>query len=156
MMYYKTMDKQVKSIIIASVIALFIGIVALLYFFFPPLSFAIASSAAGVKMDYPVYKPAEFRVSRPVESAPGQITISYTDGKSSYILVAQNSPWDNEGLVANKITPISTTYQTLTKDGISIFRISDQAMWVNFGVLYTISDDGRLPNEEILKIVDGI
>jgi hypothetical protein len=86
------------------------------------------------------------------------VNINYrsTSADSSYSISMANSNWDSEGVLENKVKPVSSNYQTLSQKGLTIYRYKDHAIWVNGGILYTITDNNRLTNEQILKIVDGI
>ncbi|MDR2524392.1 MAG: DUF4367 domain-containing protein, partial [Candidatus Nomurabacteria bacterium] len=74
----------------------------------------------------------------------------------TYALTEQNSNWDSNGVLENKVKTTTNNYQTLTQKGLTIYRYDGKATWVNGGVLYTISDGNNLSNEQILKIIDSL
>ncbi|GHU07142.1 hypothetical protein FACS189431_1240 [Alphaproteobacteria bacterium] len=139
----------------AALIVLVGGSLAL-YFFVPSVSTWVAASRANVRATLPVYTPDSYHVDGPADSSPGQVTISYRSvNDSTYSITQQNSNWDSVGVLENKVKPVAKNYQTLTQRGLTIYRYNDKAIWVNGGVLYTISDGNNLSNEQILKIVES-
>jgi len=147
--------KRIKIILISiAVLLVLIGGGVASYLFLPPVSFWVASTRANVRASLPTWAPDGFRVDGVVESSPGQVTINYrSSGDASFSLTQQNSNWDSNGVLENKVKPVSRDYQTLTQQGLTIYRFSGTAIWVNGGVLHTISDSNNLINEEILKII---
>jgi hypothetical protein len=128
-----------------------------LYFFVPSVSTWVAASRANVRAALPVYTPDSYHVDGTADSSPGLVTINYrSDSDATYSITQQNSNWDSIGVLENKVKPVARNYQTLTQKGLTIYRFNDKAIWVNGGVLYTISDGNNLSNEQILKIVDSI
>jgi hypothetical protein len=148
----------IVSLVISGIVILLIGGAVLLYFFVPSVSLWVANSRADVGAVLPTYAPLDYRVEGTVESSPGYVNINYKSPGTgaSYSLSFANSNWDSNGVVENKVKPVSNNYQTLSQKGLTIFRYKDHAVWVNGGILYTITDGDKLTNEQILKIVDGI
>lgn len=139
------------------VLLLIIGIV-LAYFFLPSFSVWVAGNRADVEAKLPLYTPSSYKVSGTAESSPGIVTLNYYSDSlgDGYSLTQANSNWDSEGVLENKVKPLGGNHQTLSQKGLTIYRYSTGAIWVNGGILYTITDEGKLSNEQILHIVDGI
>jgi len=152
----KKMRIRVALISISSIIVLVGGGIAA-YLFVPPVSFWVATTRANVNAKLPTWAPDGYRVDGVVESSPGQITINYkSSSETTYSITQQNSTWDSNGVLENKVKPKSRDYQTLTQKGLTIYRFSSTAIWVNGGVLFTITDGNNLTNEEILQIIDSM
>jgi hypothetical protein len=137
-------------------IILLIGGSVVVYLFVPSVSFWVASTRANVRAKLPTWSPGDYRVNGVVESSPGQIMINYQSGDSSFSITQQNSTWDSNGVLENKVKPVARDFQTLTQKGLTIYRFNDKTIWVNGGVLYTISDSKNLSNEDVLKIIDSM
>lgn len=140
-----------------AILAIIIGVV-LAYFLLPSFSVWVASRRSGVNATLPVYTPSEYKVSGVAESSQGMVTINYHSNalNDGYSITEANSNWDSAGVLENKVKPLGGSYQTLNQKGLTIYRYSTGAIWVNGGILYTITDEGMLSNEQILHIVDGI
>lgn len=155
----QTSKKHGKATVIAlAILAIMIGGGIAIYLFVPPVSFWVASVRADVKAKLPVYAPSGYHVDGTAESSPGQVTVRYKSSENGeiYSLTEQNSTWDSKGVLENKVKPNSKNYQTLSQKGLTIYRFDGKAIWVNGGVLYTISDDNNLSNDQILQIIDSI
>lgn len=142
--------------IISAIVILLIGAAVAAYFFLPAASFEVANLRADIRGKLPAYTVENYRVSTPVQSSPGQIIVNYKSDDNEYSLMEQSSTWDSDGVLENKVKPNSKNYQTLSQKGLTIFRFDKKAIWVNGGILYTISDNNNLGNDQILKIVDSI
>jgi hypothetical protein len=147
---------KVVSLVVAGIIVVLAALATLAYLFVPAVSFWVASTHAEVSASMPTYAPAGFKVQGRAESSPGVITLNYQSPANSYSITMANSNWDSDGVLENKVKPTSTNYQTLNQKGLTIFVQKDKALWVNGGILYTLTFQAELPNSEILKIVDGI
>lgn len=160
----KTVSKEDKkkrgliSLIVSACVLVIIAGVVLAYFFVPSFSVWVASERSGVNATLPVYTPTGYKVSGTAESSLGLVTINYHSDSTnnSYTLTQANSNWDSNGVLENKVKPLGGSHQTLSQKGLTIYRYTTGAVWVNGGVLYTITDEGKLSNEQILQIVDGI
>lgn len=150
--------KKIVSIVIGASIVGIIAGVMLAYFFLPSFSVWIASVRANVNASLPTYTPAGYKVAGTADSNPGIVTINYHSDatNNNYVLTQANSNWDSKGVLENKVKPLGGSYQTLSQKGLTIYRYTTGAVWVNGGIIYTITDEGKLSNEQILQIVDGI
>ncbi|MDR1196829.1 MAG: DUF4367 domain-containing protein [Candidatus Nomurabacteria bacterium] len=157
----KTPEQKKKirniSLLVSGIALILVAVAVLLYIFVPTVSFWMATVRSEVSGSLPTYAPAGYSVDGIVESSPGMVNVKYKSPSSDgYSLSQQNSNWDSESVLENKVKPVSNDYQTLTQKGLTIYRFKDQAIWVNGGILFTITDNNKLSNEQILKIVDGI
>ena len=148
--------KLIIEIIIAILIIVFVGIISALYL--PSFSVRMASSNAGVDGRYPTYQAEGFSIDGGVKSEPGEITINYRNNGNgnTYSISQRSSNWDSNGLLENKVKLNSTTYDTLTQRGLTIFQYDNITTWVNGGIVYTITDDTGMDVNQILQIIDGI
>ncbi|MDL2327872.1 DUF4367 domain-containing protein [Ruminococcaceae bacterium OttesenSCG-928-A11] len=153
----KKKNRLIPIITSAVVLASIVGVV-MAYFFLPNFSVWVAAQRSGVNAVSPVYAPAGYKVKGVAESSQGLVTINYYSNglNDGYSITQANSNWDSAGVLENKVKPLGGSYQTLSQKGLTIYRYSTSAIWVNGGILYTITDEGKLSNEQILHIVDGI
>lgn len=150
--------RDLVSIIVSGCVLIAIAAVVLIYFFVPSFSVWVAGGRANVDATLPMYTPTGYKVSGTAESSLGLVTINYHSDatNNSYTLTQANSNWDSAGVLENKVKPLGGNHQTLSQKGLTIYRYPTGAVWVNGGILYTITDEGKLSNEQILQIVDGI
>lgn len=128
------------------------------YMNMPSLSVRVAASRAGVNAKYPEYNPSGYSIDGPVAFAPGQVTINYKSNSNAehYTISQQNSSWDSDAVLENKVERDNPNYQTLSQKGLTVYKYGNKAAWVNGGVLYSIDGNASLSTEQVLRIVDSI
>jgi len=146
------------SIITGAVVLVAVAGLVCAYFFLPVFNVWVAATRSEVRAVLPVYTPTGYNVQGTAQSSPGVVTINYHAPSlgANYSLTQANSNWNSAGVLENKVKPLGNNFQTLSQKGLTIYRFNTGATWVNGGVLYTIADEGKLSNEQILKIVDSI
>lgn len=149
-------NTKIISLVVSGIIVFLIVACILAYFFIPTVSFWVASTRAEVNASLPTYTPAGYAIEDRAQSSPGIVTVNYKSPSNDYSISMANSNWDSDGVLENKVKPVSKDYQTLNQKGLTIFVFDNNTMWVNGGILYTISSSSQISNDEILKIVDGM
>jgi len=148
-----------------NIFTVIVGIIFLLimgYFVYiniPLLSVRVASAQAGINATYPEYHPDGYSANGPVSYGDGQVTITFyaSSGNLEYTINQSKSLWDSSALkekIQNeaKNNPITTT----TERGLTIYSYSGKAYWVNGGILYTITGNANLANDQIRRIATSL
>ena len=78
-------------------------------------------------------------------------------GPQSYTLTQSDSNWDSSAVLENTVVPdAGTEYTTTTTSGLIIYNYADKAVWVNKGILYTITGSKNLSNEQVQNIATSL
>lgn len=131
----------------------------LTYLNMPGLSVRVAAAQADVAATYPDYHPDGYRFSGPVAYAPGQVAINFeaNGGTTKYTVSEQKSTWDSQAVYDNVVAKeADDSYVTNSQQGLTIYTFKGEAAWVNKGILYTISGDAPLSNEQLLRIAASL
>jgi len=129
------------------------------YLNMPALSVRVAAAQADVAASFPDYNPDGYRFNGPVAYAPGQVAIDFVanGGTSKYTVTEQKSTWDSQAVYDNIVAKASDdSYVTNSQQGLTIYTFTGEAAWVNKGILYTISGDAPLSNEQLLRIAGSL
>ena len=126
----------------------------------PQVSIRVAAARAHVNASIPVYKPSGYSLITPASVNAGAVLLKYKDSADdtqSYSIAQKPSNMASLSL-AQTIVPHGAQVQTTQVSGntVYIYGASNNAAWVNNGILYTISDHARLSSDEIIKIVQGL
>lgn len=131
----------------------------LTYLNMPSLSVRVAASQAGIAADFPDYHPDGYRFGGPVAFAPGQVSIKFLSNGSDaqYTVTQQKSTWDSQAVHDNLVASTAgNDYVTNSQQGLTIYTFKNNAAWVNRGILYTVSGDAPLSNEQLLRIAGSM
>lgn len=129
------------------------------YLNMPGLSVRVAASQADVAANYPDYHPDGYSFSGPVAFAQGQVAIDFhaNGGNGKYTITQQKSGWDSQAVYDNVVAKVADdSYVTNSQQGLTIYTFKGDAAWVNKGILYTISGDAPLSNEQLLRIAGSL
>jgi hypothetical protein len=121
----------------------------------PNASFRVAAARAGVKAKLPGYKPSGFAMRGPVQSAPGEITVSFRSNSDNraFTVSQKLSNWDSSALRNNYVASTSKDYQTLEDSGRTVYIYNDSsATWVDGGIWYRIEGNSSLTSMQLLHI----
>lgn len=146
----------------ASVMAASFALVVLAGYFtylnMPNLSVRVAAAQAGVNAQFPEYRPDGYRFNGPIAFTPGEVTMKFQSngGNQAYTVSQKNSSWDSQAVLDNFVTKESESYLTYSEQGLTIYTYGSNAAWVNGGVLYTITGDAPLSNEQVLRIAGSM
>ena len=125
----------------------------------PFISVKIAAIQAGVKADYPAYRPSGYSLKGPVEYTPGVVTMKFVSNTSSesFTITQSKSDWDSASLQENYVSKeAGDDFITITENGLTIYRYNNNAAWVNGGILHTIKGDAQLSDTQIKRIATSM
>ncbi len=129
------------------------------YRFVPSVSVSLAASQAGVDAQYPSYVPDGFSLKQPVSYSDGEVALTFASNSNddAYTISQKRSSWDSSAVLDNVVTPlVGDNYTTTQERGLKIFTYAHGAAWVNGGVLYTISGEATLSNDQVRRIATGL
>jgi hypothetical protein len=126
----------------------------------PQISMRVADTRAHVSASVPAYTPMGYGLAGPVKSDDAQVTVNYkaaNQTSSSYSITQQASNWDSSSVAANAV-PGGTQVQSSQVNGTTVYIYGDSnnATWVNHGVLFSLQDKANLSSDQILKIANGL
>lgn len=149
---------RVASLITASFAVMVLG-GYFTYLNMPGLSVRVAAAQADVAATFPDYHPDGYRFTGPVAFAPGQVAINFeaNGGTTGYTVTEQKSSWDSQAVYDNIVAQAGDdNYITNSQQGLTIYTFDGDAAWVNKGILYTVSGDAPLSNEQLLRIASSL
>lgn len=129
------------------------------YLNIPSISVRVAAAQAGINASYPDYRPAGYRLNGPIAYDNGQVSIKFaaTTGQQSFTIDQQQTNWDSSALLENYVTKRSNNeYVPHQKSGLTIYTFGNDAAWVNGGILYTISGNSQLSDDQVLRIATSM
>jgi len=131
----------------------------LTYLSMPNISTRVAAAQAGINANYPSYKPSGYSLAGPVAYQQGAVSMKFAANGTpvAYTLTQARSGWDSSAVLDNYIMPkAGNSYTTTTANGLMIYTFENNAAWVNGGILYTISGNAPLSNEQIQRIATSV
>lgn len=156
----KTIDNKYQKIIniTTAIIALLVIIGYFIYIYLPSFSVKVASIQAGIDASFPEYHPDGYKVDGPVTYKNGEVTINFhaNTGNTSYVIKQSKSSWDSSAVKASAQKESKGDLSTTSERGLTIFSYDNKAMWVNGGILYTISGDAPLSSDQIRRIATSL
>ena len=151
----KLFKKHSKFINVFSISILVVIVVGyFVYVNMPILSVRIAGAQAGINAKYPEYHPDGYSIDGPVSYSDGEVTINFhaNTGNTKFVIKQSKSTWDSSA-VKNKVTAdYKGEFVATEVQGLTIFTYNGNATWVNGGILYSISGDAKLNNDQIRRI----
>ena len=122
----------------------------------PQISLQIINLQADFQVNLPK-APAGFSISGPLTYSNQQALVQLTGGDESIDINQQASSLDSSSL-ATQLAQEPVDYQTSTLAGRTIFIRQDQrqASWVNKGVLYTLSSNFDLNQQQVFEIAESL
>lgn len=126
----------------------------------PQLSMKIAGMRAHVATVIPAYKPDGYRIAGPAKAINGAVVVQYksaSDQSKTYDITEQPSAFTSS-MVSQNVVPKGSPVQTSQVEGntVYIYGSSNDASWVNNGVLYTIKNRSSLGSDQLIQIVSGL
>jgi hypothetical protein len=126
----------------------------------PALSVKVAGTQAHINASVPSYTPTGYVQAAPASDKNQTVVIRYkssADSTANYEITQSKSSM-NSTSVTQSVVPRGTQVQTSQAGGNTVYIYGDQnnAVWVNNGVMYKITDHANLSSDEILKIVQGL
>ncbi len=147
---------KIMNIISASLLLILVA-GAIVYFYMPGVSVAIASSQAGIKANFPGYYPDGYSINGPVNFSNGEVIINFKSNTNNnkFAIKQTKSSWDSSA-VRNKVSKDSSgEFITTEEKGLTIFSYKGNAAWVNGGILYAINGDANLSGDQIRRIANS-
>ncbi len=145
--------------IITSIFVVLIVGAYLTYVNIPSISVGFAASQAGISATYPQYKPDGYHLSQPVTYSDGTVTLNFKSNSNStqYTIVQTRSSWDSSAVLANIVQKAAgDNYVTTQESGLTIYQYDNTAVWVNGGILYTISGNAALSDDQVRQIATSL
>lgn len=128
------------------------------YINMPNLSVRVAAVQAGIDASYPQYKPDGYHLKGTVAYEPGQVNMKFSSSAGPYFEIEQaKSDWDSTALLENYVEKNAGDNYTITNDrGLTIYSFAGKTVWVNGGIMYTISGDAPLSGDQIQRMVASL
>lgn len=127
----------------------------------PSIKVKYAGTRAGFSANLPDYNPAGFGLSGNVESASGEVGLTYnshTDDKS-YKIKQTPSNWTSQSLLTNYVIPTygANNYQVYESQGKTIYiKDNSNASWVDGGIWYQLEGNATLTSDQLQRIVNSL
>lgn len=147
-------------LIISGLIIIVLGWLA--YLNWPILSLTWTNHQAGLKANVPSYQPTNYRFSSSASSRKGQITLYLTNQDHQIIAIVQEeSSWDSDAVLDNFVKPeVGDNYTIYRDQGLTIYAYQnnqdDRLAWVNGGLLYHITADAQVPDEQLRQLATSL
>lgn len=128
------------------------------YINMPALSVRVAGAQAGINAEFPEYHPDGYSPNGPVTYSDGEVTIKFKSntGNGEFAIKQSKSSWDSSA-VKNKVDKDSNGgFITTEEHGLTIYTYSGNAAWVNGGILYSITGNAPLSNEQIIRMATSL
>ena len=155
---FKRKTKLLNIFSISIVLLIILGY--LTYLNIPSISVRIASAQAGIKATYPEYNPDGYSINGPILYNDGEVTINYraNSGKSIFVIKQSKSSWDSSAVKIQADKKSNNETSESKESGLTIYTYNNNtnAIWVNGGILYTISGDAKLSGEQIRHIATSL
>lgn len=129
------------------------------YLNMPSLSVRVAAAQAGVNATYPEYRPDGYSLHGPVAYNQGEVNLKFAAnaGPHNFSITQTKSNWDSSALEENYVVKASNGgYVPYIEHGLKIYVFDNNAAWVNGGVLYKITGDAPLSNDQIRHIATSM
>ena len=109
----------------------------------PDISVRVVAMHTGIEKAYPSYVPASYRLDGLVKEENGRITMAFkNDRDQKFTLMEEKSSWDSSAVLTNYVAKNwGASYSIAKGQGLTIYVSGSNAVWVNGGVFYMISDE---------------
>lgn len=126
----------------------------------PSVAVHVAAARAHVNASMPGYTPSGYSFANPIQYENGSLTMKYVDKNHAgddFLLTQKASNWDSSSLAANAL-PKDVPVQTSQVNGttVYVYGSSNDATWVNHGVVYSLQNKARLSSDQVMKIVNSL
>ena len=111
----------------------------------PDISVRVAAMQTGIEKLYPSYVPSNYRLDGLVKEEAGRVTMNFKneEGKK-FILMEEKSSWDSAAVLSNYVKKNwGSDYSIAKGQGLTIYISGSNAVWVNGGVFYMITNEDR-------------
>lgn len=148
-----------RRVVFLAFLLVLIGAAAVTYINLPSLSVAFASSQSGVDATYPKYIPSGYGLQQPVTFSDGEVALTFASRSSDhqYTITQSSSTWDSSAVLENVVKQAAGDNYTIDQEqGLRIYLYEQNAAWVNGGILYVITSDAPLSNEQMRRIATSL
>ncbi|MBJ58858.1 hypothetical protein CMN24_04040 [Candidatus Saccharibacteria bacterium] len=148
-----------RKIVFLAFLLVLMGAAAVTYINLPSLSVAFASSQSGVDATYPKYIPSGYGLQQPVTFSNGEVALTFASHSSDhqYTITQSSSTWDSSAVLENVVKKEAGDNYTIDQEqGLRIYLYDQNAAWVNGGILYVITSDAPLSNEQMRRIATSL
>jgi hypothetical protein len=126
----------------------------------PQIAMKVAATRAHISAQVPGYTPSGFAYASPVNYGDGAVSMKFKasdNGSRTYTLTQKSSGMTSKSL-ADTTLPKNTQVQTSQVDGttVYIYGPKNDAVWVNHGMQYKISNEANLNSDQLLKVASGL
>lgn len=143
------------------------GAITYAYLKVPAFSVRVASIRANVPAQTPAYTPAGFSLAQ-TSYQKGAVALKFKSATGDYTVGQQTTGLNSESLKATYIAPKTKLYQTSQYNGVTIYTYDTKspattsaasetnAVWVNNGVMGTITNNAGLTADQLAKIAQSV
>jgi hypothetical protein len=128
------------------------------YINLPSLSVRVAAAQAGINANYPAYRPDGYRLAG-VTYSKGAVSMKFAAnaGPQNFTITQQQTAWDSTAVKENYVKPNwGDDVIPYAEHGLTIYAHDGNAVWVNGGILYTISGDAPLSSSQVRGIATNL
>lgn len=128
------------------------------YLSLPSLSVRVAAAQAGINASYPAYRPDGYRLTD-VTYSKGAVSLKFAAnaGPQNFTITQQQTAWDSTAVKENYVRPNwGNDVIPYAEHGLTIYAHEGNAVWVNGGILYTISGDAPLSSSQVRGIATNL
>jgi hypothetical protein len=130
------------------------------YINMPSLSVRVAAAQAGVNATYPEYRPDGYSLRGPVAYTEGEVLMKFAAnaGPQTFSISQTKTNWDSAALEENYVAKESNGgyIDPYIERGLKIYIYDNNAAWINGGVLYKLTGDAPLSNDQIRRIATSM
>ncbi len=125
----------------------------------PNMAMRVAVARAGLHASLPGYQPSGFSLSHNIQTAPGQIVISFKSNSDDrqFKITQIASDWNSQALQDNYVATTDQPYQRVDQNnGKTVFIYgTSNASWVDGGIWYKVEGNSSLTSDQLLKIANS-
>lgn len=122
----------------------------------PAIEVRLASSQAGFHASLPKAPTGYALVGAP-KSGKGDVILTFASGDSSFKLVQQPTNLTSQSLFTTDEALDTNSYQTVVAGNALIYRYGGtNAAWVDNGVLYTLTGNAQLSNDQLIALAASL
>ncbi|MBA3757652.1 DUF4367 domain-containing protein [Candidatus Saccharibacteria bacterium] len=125
----------------------------------PQVSMKLAASRASIPASVPSYTPPGFSFSGPIGYSNGEVSIKFkanSDHLRNFTITQSKTAWNSQSLPENESLVNSKVQLSQNGTTVYIYGSSNDAKWVNQGVMYSIKDKANLTSDQIIKIAGSM
>lgn len=132
----------------------------LIYQNLPAVAVHLAASKAHVNASMPGYTPTGYGYVGPLTYGNGAVTMHFADklNPAQRFSLTQKSTNLNSSALETTALPSEANVQSSQVNGTTVYIYGDSndAMWVNRNVLYSLKNTAELSSDQVLRIVQGL